>query len=142
MGSIIPISWHVVKVRADSEGAITSTSVTTSLLPACLRVGRGDLQGLCPDGGAPLLSPRPPLPTLLPDSTAVSSFHSGRNQRVLRARGNRSQTKRRLPPHDCLLRILAGERALLQLVFLLILPKEPKREGLWCADGPGLIVLV
>ena len=76
---MIPISRQVVKVRADSEGEITSTRVTTSLLPACLHVGRGALQGLCPDEGAPLL---PLPPTLPPDSTAVSSFHSGRNQRV------------------------------------------------------------
>lgn len=91
-------------------------SLPTSFLP----VSRGERRPPGPLSGWWSSSPPHPPPPRLPASPRLNCcefFPFRQTSEGLRVRGNLSQTKRRLPPHDCLLRILAGERALLQLIF-------------------------
>lgn len=85
---------------------------------------------------------RLPLPDPTDFTELQQQFFSPFRQKSegLNARREWEQTREPLPPHDCLLRILAKEKAFLQSVFANPAPMNPRGKAFGQQESPDLIV--
>ena len=131
---------------ADTEGEIShhrawhprdEQSITTSLLPACLHAQKGNRRAFVrvvgPLGGERLSSPPPHL---LKTQLRWEFFPFRQKSEGLRARREWEPDKGTITPTWLPTKNSGCRKGFSAVCFLLILPQEPKREGLQSTGPP------